>query len=386
MDNVSLGLAGYGFIGRTHAIAYKTMGITTPSGVRPILHTLCSTSVKEEPDFVAVTSDYQTLLDEKEISAVDICTPDFLHFEQGMAAMAHRKHVYIEKPIGRTLEEARLLAKAAGERGLVGQTALVMRFQPKVVAARDLIASGEIGEVIRFKAHILNNAYLDPGRPVNWRLDAGASAGGSLMDTGVHVADLVRFLLGEVAKVSCETSLYFKERFTDESRTVKVPVHNDEWSVMQIELEDGVRGELETSRIAAGVQPRNYFEIFGSKGYLHIDLLTTGFLRLYRYADRQEHTGPFGQQSAFAKHLADIHPAPMFDMGCMVNTHSACAMNFLFNVAHKAVVHPESPTLLEAWRSQRVIDSGYRSARQNGRWVEIDKNADQTGGSIDGTV
>ncbi len=370
MKKVQIGIGGYGFIGKMHSIAYTTMGISTPISLKPVLRALYSTSVREDEDFEYVTDRFDTLVKDANLDLIDICTPDFMHYDEGMLAMQHNKHVYIEKPIGQTIAQAKELALFAEGRGLINEAALVMRFQPKVVAARDFIRDGGMGEIINFKAKILNKSYLDPNRLVNWRLRSDLAAGGSLMDTGVHVADLVRFLLGEVKSVKCRTSVFFKERFTDSSHTEKLPMSNDEWSFMELKLENGVKGELETSRIAAGVQNRNYIEIFGSKAYMYIDLLTTGFLKIYQHETGREMTGPMSSDSDFAKHLASIQPSPMYDMGCMVDTHSACAMNMLYNIRAGEIVFPETPTLKEAYLSQAVIEMGYRSAADGSREVK----------------
>ncbi|MEG0751936.1 MAG: Gfo/Idh/MocA family oxidoreductase [Oscillospiraceae bacterium] len=373
MNTIDIGLCGYGFIGKMHALAYKTMGITTPGDVSPRMRTLCSSSVLESDDFEVVTSDFADIIDDAQISLVDICTPDFLHYEQAMLALEKRKNLYLEKPIAQTLEQAKIIAQTAHRLGVINQTALVMRFQPKVAAARDIIKNGDLGEIINFKAKIFNNAYLNPNRQVNWRLSGDKAAGGSLMDTGVHVADLVRFLLGEVAEVSCRTSIQFKERFTDDNRTEKIEMTNDEWSFMNLTLVSGVQGELETSRIAAGVTPRNYFEIYGTNGYMYIDLLSNGFLRIYRYDLGKEFTGPIPPASDYARHLAVIHPKPMFDLGTMVDTHSASAMNVLYNINAGCVVMDETPTLWEAYLSQSIVEMGYQSAKDGGRVVERDE-------------
>ncbi len=369
MKNINVGLCGYGFIGKTHAIAYRAMAETTPIDINPQLYTLCSSSVTDNSWFKEITSNYDFMAKNENIDMVDICTPDFLHYTQAMTAIENKKHIYLEKPIAQTLGEAKEIATAAERAGLVNQTALVMRFQPKVAAARELLQSGELGEVINFKAVILNNSYLNPNRPVNWRLQKDQSAGGSLMDTGVHVADLIRFLIGEPSSVSCRTSTYFKERFTDDTLTKKVSVTNDEWSFMDLTLEDGVKGGIETSRIAAGVSPRNYIEIFCSKGHIFIDLISGGFLKVYDYTKQKEYIGPFTPNTDWGKHLQMIYPRPMFDMGTMLNTHSASAMNMLFNIVAGKVVMPETPTLDEAYRSQAVIEMGYLSAKEGSRTV-----------------
>ena len=374
MKKIRVGLCGFGFIGKMHSLAYKTMNISTASaGITPELRALCSQSTKENEDYLYVTDDFEKLVKDEELDLIDICTPDFMHFDQGMKAMQKKKHVYIEKPIGQNIDQSKKMAQFAQSQGLINQTALVMRFQPKVVAARDFIRNGSMGEIINFKGKIFNNAYIDPNRLVNWRLRKEMSAGGSLMDTGVHIVDLTRFLLGDINSVRCKTSIFFKERFTDEKHSNSMEMNNDEWSFMEVELANGIKGEIETTRIAAGLQNRNYFEIFGTKAYLYIDLLSTGYLKIYNRELGKEIIGPIPPESDFAKHLSIIHPAPMFDMGVMVNTHSASAMNILINIKAGKTVHPETPTLMEAYQSQMVVEMGYRSAREQSRIVRRDE-------------
>ena len=372
MHTINIALCGYGFIGKIHTIAYETMAITTPTAVvLPMLHTLCSSRCEGKNYYRDVKKDFCDSIDDSEIEIVDICTPDALHFQQGLDAIKRGKNVYIEKPVAQTLEQILTLEKAVEESGYIGQAALVMRFHPSVVAARDLIKNGAIGRIINFKVKILNNSYLDPNRPVNWRMAGPLAAGGSLMDTGVHGADLIRFLIGEVAEVRAETNICYHERYTKSDCSEKTAVTQEEWAFAQIRLVDGASGELETSRVAAGLDSRNYVEIFGTDGYLYIDLKTNLPPVYYSRKQGQQSQSSLNPCSDFARHLKTIMPTAAFDLGIMLDMHSACAMNMMYNVVKGKTVFPETPTFEEAYRSQQIIAAGYQSVSQGGKWIRI---------------
>lgn len=373
MKKLNIGLCGYGFIGKIHTLAYKTMRISTPQApALPRLVVLCSSSSVDD-DFLRNVKEFSALSADKSVDIVDICTPDALHFNQGMDAIRQDKHIYVEKPVAMTLEEIQTMFLAVNRKRVIGQTALVMRFLPPVVAARDLIADGVLGEIINFKVKILNNSYTDPDRPVNWRMSGSLAAGGSLMDTGIHGADLIRFLLGEVEEAQCETFIHYKERFAGPEKNQKVPVTQDEWAFARLTLQSGVKGELETARIAAGLSSRNDVEVFGTEGSLLINLKSIEQPLVFLRRKGRQMKGIMEPRSDFARYLLTIFPSPMFDLGCMVDIHSACAMNMLANVAADRILFPETPTLNEALRSQAIVEMAYLSASEGSRKVHINE-------------
>jgi predicted dehydrogenase len=143
------------------------------------------------------TTDYRDLVARPEVDVVAVFSPDHLHAEHCMAALAEGKHVICTKPMVTSLEDARRLVKAvqrSGRKFLVGQT---MRFDRQFLTLRQFVERGDLGRLRVAQAH-----YVHDMRPVYeltpWRLRAPQD----LMYGGiVHVADILRSFCGEVAEV-----------------------------------------------------------------------------------------------------------------------------------------------------------------------------------------
>jgi predicted dehydrogenase len=139
-----------------------------------------------------VHSSYRALLDDPSINAVYIPLPAALHGTWAMAAIAAGKHVLCEKPFTANADEACAVRAAAAGSGLVVMEAHHTSFHPFTVRMRDLVHSGELGDISRASAWF--HAPIPPGKDIRWNARLG---GGSLMDLGVYPVRLLRDVLGE---------------------------------------------------------------------------------------------------------------------------------------------------------------------------------------------
>jgi 1,5-anhydro-D-fructose reductase (1,5-anhydro-D-mannitol-forming) len=140
---------------------------------------------------VATTS-YEALLARDDVDAVYIGTPNALHAEQVRAAAAAGKHVLCEKPLATTVEDARAAIEACRAAGVRLGVNFQARHNDAVIAARDLVARGAIGEVVLVECEV---AYPG-GAPAGWRADRGLAGLGTAHNLGVHAFDLIRHLTG----------------------------------------------------------------------------------------------------------------------------------------------------------------------------------------------
>jgi 1,5-anhydro-D-fructose reductase (1,5-anhydro-D-mannitol-forming) len=142
----------------------------------------------------------EELLGDEGIDAVYISTTNDLHAEQAVAAAAAGKHVLCEKPLALILDDALRMREACAEAGVVFATDHHLRAAPTIAKMRELVAAGEIGELIAccvFHARGLGEEFK------GWRLDRPEAGGGVVLDITVHDADVVRFLFAdEVAEVT----------------------------------------------------------------------------------------------------------------------------------------------------------------------------------------
>jgi predicted dehydrogenase len=165
--------------------------------------------------------------------------------------------VLCEKPLGRDATEARVMLEAARGAGTVAATGFNYRFVPAVQKAREIVASGELGEIVHFRARYLQSWGWDA--PPSWRFDRAAAGTGAIGDIGAHSIDIARFLVGEIVAVNAVTRSFVPGREVDDAFAAAV------------EFESGAIGTLEASRLATGRMNNHAWEINGSKGSLAFD-------------------------------------------------------------------------------------------------------------------
>jgi len=139
------------------------------------------------------TTEWRELVDDPSIDAVVIATPNALHAEQAIACLEAGKHVLVEKPMARTLAEARAMNVAASDSGASLMVAHCWRFHPDVRALRGRIERGELGDIVKTRGYGVHAAW----GPSGWFTDRELAGGGALLDMGVHAIDTARYLLGD---------------------------------------------------------------------------------------------------------------------------------------------------------------------------------------------
>jgi len=229
------------------------------------------------------------------------------------------------------------------------------RFMPAVAQARDMINNGEIGQILNFKATMLHSGYLDPLRPISWKLKKATSGGGAILDMGIHLVDAVRFMLGEIKSLKAESRTYFKER-PSHGAGVLEEVDVDDWTAVDVELKSGAWGRIEASRISAEMEEETRFEIYGTYGSIKISTKRPEYAVLYKKRENAVFSGIYGGEGPFTRYLRGIYPGEKFSMGYMVNMHMASLINFFTNIAEGKVVYQETPTFEEAYKDQLIID------------------------------
>ena len=130
------------------------------------------------------------------IDALYICTPHDLHLEHSLMATAANKHILLEKPIARTIDEARSIISAADSAGVRLMVAENYRFLAPVLEAKRLIESGTVGRV---RLAQLQEEY--PFAPSSWRNDRDRNGGGIMIDGGIHKASVLAYLTGRPDQV-----------------------------------------------------------------------------------------------------------------------------------------------------------------------------------------
>ncbi|MHC1787602.1 MAG: Gfo/Idh/MocA family protein [Christensenellales bacterium] len=211
------------------------------------------------------STDYLDLLRDPDIDAIYVATPPDTHAFYTIAAAEYGKAVYVEKPMARSVAECRVMIAACREAGVPLHVAYYRRGQPKFMKARELLASGALGELRSFAyRYACPPPVLDPDRA--WLMDRGQAGGGLLYDIGSHMLDMILFLLGE--------PLELVGRSANLSRQYDVP----DTSSALLRFASGVQGAIQLSFAAA--EGADELWISGSLGSLRLAIMSNEPLSL----------------------------------------------------------------------------------------------------------
>jgi len=273
---IGVAIIGTGFMGSIHARAHTLVRQVFPEeAAHPELRVVADIDgpAAERAAFKhgipRWTTDWRDAIADPSVELVDISVPPFLHQEIATAAAKLGKHVYCEKPVGRTLEEGLAIQAAIHEAGVQSFIGLNYRWAPAVQYARDLILSGRLGEIRDVRIAFRNDSMAGPiGATFTWRFSREAAGAGALADLGAHVFDMARYLAGDIAEVCGMTTTTVPTR-PDPTRPAgqqERDVDNDDSFAALVSFESGATGILEASRVATGCRADFEFTVTGSVG------------------------------------------------------------------------------------------------------------------------
>ncbi len=275
---IGIGMLGYAFMGKAHSNALKKLPyMMYPPVAIPKLVAIAGRNEEATAEaakrygYSRYYTDWRQLVDDPEVQVFDNGGPNDAHAEPCNRAAAAGKHIFCEKPLGRTAEESKAMLDAVTKAGVKHMVAHNYRFVPAIVQARKLIESGQMGRIFHFRAVYLQEWIMDPNFPKVWRLDKSVAGSGTLGDLGSHIIDLARFLVGEPKQVMAMTKTFIDERpLPDGSGRGKVDV--DDAFVSLFEFENGAIGTLEASRFAAGRKNHEVLEINPERGTIRCNM------------------------------------------------------------------------------------------------------------------
>lgn len=283
---MNIGLLGFGSMGKTHAYAIAALPYYYhPLPFRAQVAGVCTTDaersaqIAEEYGFARGYPNAAALINDPNIDAVSICTPNYLHFSQITACLEAGKSVYCEKPLCITAEQAWQVAKLAKERGLTCQTVFQNRFLGAVMRAKELIDAGRLGRILTFRFAYLHASCTDPEKAAGWKQDREICGGGVLFDLGSHVLDLCTHLCGAVCAIGGVSQIGFpirKGRSGEEWKT-----NADEAFYMTLRMQNGAVGSVEASKLATGSMDELTFSIHGERGALRFSLMDPHYLAFF---------------------------------------------------------------------------------------------------------
>lgn len=372
-DEVRVGVAGTGFIGRVHARSARLAGATlvgvaasTPDRSRLAAEELRTTAFDSGSALAA--SD--------EIDVLHICTPNHLHLPLALEALEAGKHVVVEKPIGRDAAEAATLLEAAQRSGLVASVPFVYRFYPVIRDLRERVRRGDLGALRLLHGSYLQDWLVDDA-DYNWRVDpelGGASR--AFADIGSHWCDLVEFVTGDrITRLVADMVTSVPERTVSEHAEAfgrgdgageRRAIETEDSASVMFRTSGGAAGSVTISQISPGRRNRLWFEIDGSSGSASFDQeqpetawlgTTTGASIVARDPDALT-----GSAAGYAT-LPGGHPQGYHD----------CFDAFVADT-YEAIRNgtPDGlPTVEDGLRAAQITDAVVASSR-TGTWVEVE--------------
>lgn len=276
MEKLKIGVIGVGNISNEHIQAY----LKNPNVELYAFCDINEAQLKMMAEKYGVTrtfTDKDEMLALPELDAVSVCTWNSEHAPCTIAALNAGKHVLCEKPMATTVEEAIAMKEAAERSGKLLQIGFVRRFGNDCEVLQDFIQQDFLGEIYYAKATYLRRN----GNPMGWFGDVSRSGGGPLIDLGVHVIDLTRYLMGNPKPVSVygvtfrklgnRSELKDQKDYVSASATDHDICDVEDMATAMVRYDNGAVLSVETSFSLNLKKPQGTIELFGTKGGARLD-------------------------------------------------------------------------------------------------------------------
>ena len=347
VKEVNIGILGYGFVQSTfHMPCYKeisaakvvAVGGRRKENAKKFANTWGIKKIYSGEDFI------DKLCADHEIEVVDIGLPNFLHKKAAVLAAENGKHVICEKPLARSIDEAKAMLDAVRKAGVIHCYAENQIFIPHISKAKEIIERGAIGNIFWVRSR---EAHFGPHSA--WFWDPNLAGGGVLMDMGCHSVATAQYLIDKKPK----------EAFAWGATLVHTTKVEDN-SLALIRYEKNELSQSENSWAAhGGLDIR--FEIYGSDGAIFIDPTRETGVKIFTVAS-EEKVGYIIEKAEAKKGW--MHP--------IWREHEV--YGYLFELQHfiSRIIKGETPkeTFEDGYTVNCILDSCYKSM-QSKRWEPV---------------
>ena len=256
MQELGFAILGAGMVARYHATAIERM---PDARLVAVCRSDSARAEETATQFgVPCLTDYTMLLARDDVDAVCICTPSGLHAEQTIAAARAGKHVLVEKPIALTLADADAMIAACEQAGVRLGVALQRRTEPEFQRVQAAIAAGELGRIVLGNIsmpYLRLQSYYDSA---DWRGTWALDGGGALMNQGIHLVDLLLWLIGDATEVRATAA------------TLTHAIEVEDCVTATLRFANGALGGITATTAAAPGFPHRV-EIYGDRGGVQIE-------------------------------------------------------------------------------------------------------------------
>jgi predicted dehydrogenase len=278
MRKIKVAVIGTGFMGRVHTEAIRRLGNVEVAAIADATQELAE-GFARPAGVERATGDYRTLLDDPEIEAVHVCTPNALHFPISKDFMLAGKHVLCEKPLSVSSAEARELVAVAERQKVANCLNHNLRYYPVVQHIRRMRENGDLGEILVVQG-TYSQDWLLYDTDWNWRIEAKDNGPLRVMgDIGSHWMDMIQHLTGlSITSLCADLQTFHKTRKrpkmaveTFAGKTLRpedfdeVPIDTEDFGAVLVRLGDRARGAFTASQVSSGCKNRLQVEIYGTK-------------------------------------------------------------------------------------------------------------------------
>lgn len=278
MRKIRTAIIGTGFMGKVHAENVRRVGNVEIAAIAGI----SAESAKSFADSIGVehsTGDYRTVLADKSIDAVHVLVPNALHAPISIAALEAGKAVLCEKPLTLDVAEAQKMVDTAAKTGLPNCVQHNLRYYPVVQHIRQMIAGGELGDVLIVQG-TYSQDWLLYDTDYNWRVERESNGAlRAVGDIGSHWMDMIQHVTGlKISALCAELAIFHKQRkkpkFAVETFTGKtltpddydaIDIDTEDFASVMLHLGDRARGCYTVSQMSAGCKNRFQIEVYGTK-------------------------------------------------------------------------------------------------------------------------
>jgi predicted dehydrogenase len=368
VSSIGIGVIGAGYMGKAHSVAMAAVGAVFNTALRPRLEMICTTSEDGAAEkaaaygFASSTADWKTLVDNPQVEAIIIASPQHTHREIALAAFALSKPVLCEKPLGESLADSRAMVSAAEHSGAVNMVGFNYIRTPASQLARQIIAAGEIGDITFFRGEHTEDFLADPRTPANWRTRARAN--GNMGDLAPHPVNAALALAGPVRELIADIQIVHKLR---PGASGPEAVTNDDQAQILCRFESGAMGSIFISRVATGRKMGYAYDIYGTKGAIRFDQEDQNALWLYKGDQRPDRQG-------FTKILTGPEH-PDYKPFCLGPGHGTGYQDQIIIEARDfleaiATGRPKWPTFRDGMLVNQIIEAAFLSHEER-RWVDV---------------